>query len=51
MVKEFISSKEGVSRKDMKKLAEAGDWKALHSSHKQKTAKISEKSRSKKLLI
>ena len=28
MVKEYISSQEGVSRKDMKKLAEAGDWKA-----------------------
>ena len=28
MVKEYISSKAGVSRKDMKKLAEAGDWKA-----------------------
>ena len=27
MVKEYISSQEGVSRKDMKKLAEAGDWK------------------------
>ena len=28
MVKEYISSQEGVSREDMKKLAEAGDWKA-----------------------
>ena len=28
MVKEYISSQEGVSRKDMKKWAEAGDWKA-----------------------
>ena len=28
MVKEYISSQEGVSRKNMKKLAEAGDWKA-----------------------
>ena len=27
MVKEYISSQEGVSREDMKKLAEAGDWK------------------------
>ena len=28
MVKEYIRSKKGVSRKNMKKLAEAGDWKA-----------------------
>ena len=28
MVKEYINSQEGVSRKEMKKLAEAGDWKA-----------------------
>ena len=28
MVKEYISSQDGVSREDMKKLAEAGDWKA-----------------------
>ena len=28
MVKEYIRSQDGVSREDMKKLAEAGDWKA-----------------------
>ena len=28
MVKEYISSQEGVSREDMKNLAEEGDWKA-----------------------
>ena len=28
MIKEYIRSKKGVSRKNMKKLAEAGDWKA-----------------------
>ena len=28
MVKEYISSQEGVSRKNVKKMAEAGDWKA-----------------------